>query len=112
MIAIPALIARKRDGGTLSDADIRALVDKGQPLQLAGENLEGANLEGAALKGANLEGANLWLADLEGANLPKLGEKLELIPPHCDPTANLYDRIHVCRGDEVEAVWPLKRLTL
>jgi D-serine deaminase-like pyridoxal phosphate-dependent protein len=49
---------------------------------------------------------------LEGARLPRLGEKIELIPPHCDPTANLYDRIHACRGGEVEAVWPLKRLVL
>jgi D-serine deaminase-like pyridoxal phosphate-dependent protein len=41
--------------------------------------------------------------------LPKLGSRLEFIPPHCDPTANLYDRLYACRGDEVEAVWPLKR---
>jgi D-serine deaminase-like pyridoxal phosphate-dependent protein len=60
--------------------------------------------------------ASRWGGDefcyLEGAGLPKLGEKIELIPPHCDPTANLYDRIYACRGDEVESVWPLKRLTL
>lgn len=40
--------------------------------------------------------------------LPKLGDRREFIPPHCDPTANLYDRIYVCRGERVEAVWPLK----
>jgi D-serine deaminase-like pyridoxal phosphate-dependent protein len=39
---------------------------------------------------------------------PKLGEKIEFIPPHCDPTVNLYDRVYACRGDEVEAVWPVK----
>jgi 3-hydroxy-D-aspartate aldolase len=33
------------------------------------------------------------------------GDRVELIPPHCDPTVNLYDRIHACRGDRVEAVW-------
>ncbi len=37
-----------------------------------------------------------------------LGDQVEFDPPHCDPTANLYDRIHVCRGERVEAVWPLK----
>ena len=42
--------------------------------------------------------------------LPKLGERIEFIPPHCDPTANLYDRMYACRGDQVEAVWPLKKL--
>lgn len=39
---------------------------------------------------------------------PKLGEKIEFIPPHCDPTVNLYDRIYVYRGDVVESVWPVK----
>jgi 3-hydroxy-D-aspartate aldolase len=40
--------------------------------------------------------------------LPKLGSRLEFIPPHCDPTTNLYDRIYACRCGQVEAVWPLK----
>jgi D-serine deaminase-like pyridoxal phosphate-dependent protein len=40
------------------------------------------------------------------AKLPKLGERLEFIIPHCDPTVNLYDRIYATRGEKVEAVWP------
>jgi 3-hydroxy-D-aspartate aldolase len=39
---------------------------------------------------------------------PKLGDKIEFIPPHCDPTVNLYDRIYVHRGEVVEATWPIK----
>jgi 3-hydroxy-D-aspartate aldolase len=46
------------------------------------------------------------------ARKPKLGEKLAFLPPHIDPTVNLYDRIYACRGENVEAIWPLKRLTL
>jgi D-serine deaminase-like pyridoxal phosphate-dependent protein len=42
-----------------------------------------------------------------GAKLPKLGERLEFIIPHCDPTVNLYDHIYAMRGDKVEAVWPV-----
>jgi len=42
--------------------------------------------------------------------LPKLGDRLEFIPPHCDPTANLYATIYACRGQQVEGVWPLKTL--
>jgi 3-hydroxy-D-aspartate aldolase len=38
---------------------------------------------------------------------PKLGDRIEFIPPHCDPTVNLYDRIHACRGENVEAIWPV-----
>ena len=44
--------------------------------------------------------------------LPKLGSRLEFIPPHCDPTTNLYDRIYACRGEQVEAVWPVKRASI
>jgi D-serine deaminase-like pyridoxal phosphate-dependent protein len=39
------------------------------------------------------------------ARAPRLGERIEFFPPHCDPTINLYDRIHALRGDTVEAVW-------
>ena len=35
----------------------------------------------------------------------RLGQRIEFVPPHCDPTVNLYDRIYACRGNEVEAVW-------
>jgi 3-hydroxy-D-aspartate aldolase len=41
------------------------------------------------------------------AGAPRLGERIEFIPPHCDPTVNLYDRMWACRGDRVEAVWPV-----
>ena len=42
----------------------------------------------------------------------RLGDRLRFIPPHCDPTVNLYDRIHLCRGENVEEIWPvMKRLS-
>jgi D-serine deaminase-like pyridoxal phosphate-dependent protein len=43
----------------------------------------------------------------KGVDLPRLGDRLEFIVPHCDPTTNLYDRIHACRGNRVEAVWSI-----
>lgn len=36
---------------------------------------------------------------------PRLGDRLEFITPHCDPTVNLYDRIYACRGEQVEGIW-------
>lgn len=42
-----------------------------------------------------------------GGKLPALGERLELIVPHCDPSVNLYDRLYACRGEKVEAIWPV-----
>jgi D-serine deaminase-like pyridoxal phosphate-dependent protein len=37
----------------------------------------------------------------------KVGDKLELIVPHCDPVVNLYDVFYGVRNDRVEAVWPV-----
>ena len=37
----------------------------------------------------------------------RLGDRIEFIPPHIDPTVNLYDQIYALRGDRVEAVWPI-----
>jgi D-serine deaminase-like pyridoxal phosphate-dependent protein len=42
-----------------------------------------------------------------GGKLPALGERLEFIVPHCDPSVNLYDRLHACRGETVEEIWPV-----
>jgi D-serine deaminase-like pyridoxal phosphate-dependent protein len=42
-----------------------------------------------------------------GARLPKIGERIELLVPHCDPTVNLYDRLYAVRGERVEAIWPI-----
>jgi D-serine deaminase-like pyridoxal phosphate-dependent protein len=37
----------------------------------------------------------------------KVGDRVEFIPPHIDPTVNLYDSIYALRGDRVEAIWPV-----
>jgi 3-hydroxy-D-aspartate aldolase len=37
----------------------------------------------------------------------QVGDKLELIVPHCDPAVNEYDQIYATRRDRVEAVWPI-----
>jgi D-serine deaminase-like pyridoxal phosphate-dependent protein len=42
-----------------------------------------------------------------GARVPALGEKLMLVPGHCDPTVNLYDWFVCVRGGVVEALWPI-----
>jgi len=39
--------------------------------------------------------------------LPKLGERLLLVPGHCDPTINLHDWYVGIRRGRVEALWPI-----
>lgn len=55
-----------------------------------------------------------WAGDEHGrldlraaAREVKVGDRIAFVPPHCDPTVNLYDRYHVLRGDHVEHVWPI-----
>lgn len=39
--------------------------------------------------------------------LPKNGEVLELIVPHCDPTINLYDKFYIINNGVIEDVWAI-----
>lgn len=49
------------------------------------------------------EHGSLNLAQAAGA--VNVGDRLEFVVPHCDPSVNLYDRIYCLRGDQVEAAW-------
>ena len=44
---------------------------------------------------------------LEGQPAPALGEKVLLVPGHCDPTINLYDWYVCVRRGVVEDIWPI-----
>jgi D-serine deaminase-like pyridoxal phosphate-dependent protein len=41
------------------------------------------------------------------ARAPALGERLLLVPGHCDPTVNLHDWLVCVRRGKVEALWPI-----
>jgi D-serine deaminase-like pyridoxal phosphate-dependent protein len=48
-----------------------------------------------------------WVEIAAGAAAPGLGDKLLLVPGHCDPTINLYDWYVCVRAGIVEALWPI-----
>lgn len=82
----------------------RAIVDAG---------LKASSVDSGMPRVADVEGAEYIKASDEhgvvqskGANL-RLGDKLKLIPGHCDPTVNLYDYYVCVRGGRVEALWPI-----
>lgn len=58
-------------------------------------------------------GPYTWFGDEQGllvadsADRPALGTHVELIPPHCDPTIDRYDLIHVVDGDTLVDLWPV-----
>ena len=79
------------------DAGLKALsVDSGMPLV--------ADLPGVEFVKASDEHGVLKLP--QGSRLT-VGDKIRLVPGHCDPTVNLYDWIVAVRGDKVESVWPV-----
>lgn len=55
----------------------------------------------------------LFMGDEHGAilsadgPLPALGDRVHLLPGHCDPTVNLYDFYHVHDGERVLELWPV-----
>lgn len=80
------------------DAGLKALAfDSGPPL-VFGE-------EGVLYERASDEHGKLSLAT--ASNRLAIGDKVKLIPGHCDPTVNLYDWYVAIRGERVEAIWPI-----
>ena len=55
--------------------------------------------------GASDEHGSLVLG--AGASPLALGDKVWLVPGHCDPTINLHDWFVAVRGGRVEALWPV-----
>lgn len=91
-------VITSRERHFVLDAGLKALaVDSGLPV---------AREPGWRVRGLSDEHAVLVPAD--GARRPEVGEKVRLVPSHCDPTVNLHDWIVAHRGGRVEAVWPVE----
>lgn len=90
------VMSRTRPEHAVVDAGLKALsVDSGLPLVAQ---------PGAEYIGASDEHGLLRLDNTSRFNL---GDKIRLIPGHCDPTVNLYDWIVGYRNEQVECVWPI-----
>ena len=44
----------------------------------------------------------------EGASRPALGDLVTLVAPHCDPTVNLHDWLHVIQDGRLVDIWPIE----
>ena len=84
----------------MCDAGLKASsVDSGLPVVA-----ESSGTEGITYLSASDEHGRLLISD-DVAAPPKLGDKLRLVPGHCDPTVNMYDWIVGVREGVVEEVW-------
>jgi D-serine deaminase-like pyridoxal phosphate-dependent protein len=96
---VATVISANHDGFVTVDAGFKAFsTDRSY-------GPEPANLPGASYRWGGDEFGYVDIANCDSK--PKLGDRIEFIPPHCDPTVNLYDRIYACRGESVEAVWQI-----
>jgi D-serine deaminase-like pyridoxal phosphate-dependent protein len=92
------VMSRPNAGRAMVDAGLKASsVDSGMP--------QVWNLPGVEFVKASDEHGVLVIAP--GVEAPALGEKLLLVPGHCDPTVNLYDWFVCVRRGVVEALWPV-----
>jgi D-serine deaminase-like pyridoxal phosphate-dependent protein len=98
LFVFATVMSRPAKDRAVVDAGLKALaVDSGMPLVLAMPDVEYAR--------ASDEHGTLTLHD---PNRPlRVGEKMRLIPGHCDPTVNLHDWYVCVRGATVEALWPI-----
>jgi 3-hydroxy-D-aspartate aldolase len=98
LFVLASVMSAPRSDVAVVDAGLKALaVDSGLPLVWQRPDVR--------YVGASDEHGKLTFGpDTEG---PKLGQKLRLVPGHCDPTVNLYDWYVCVRGGRVECLWPI-----
>ena len=105
-IGVPALrhalfgwcsVISRRDGHAVLDGGLKAFAtDHGLPRVLhPGWRVESVSDEHTVIVPA------------PGAAALAVGDKLRLIPGHCDPTVNLHDWLVALRAGRVEQVWPV-----
>ncbi len=98
LFVLATVMSRARPGHAIVDAGLKASsVDSGMPTVW--------QRPGVTYAHASDEHGFLEIAP--GAAAPALGEKLLLVPGHCDPTINLYDWYVGVRGGVVQALWPI-----
>ena len=95
-----SVVSAQHDGSATTDGGLKSFATDGYPPDIA--------------RGAPDGSTYGWAGDEHGrVTLPpgviplKIGNMLECVTPHCDPTVNLHDCYHVCRGDTLVDIWPV-----
>jgi D-serine deaminase-like pyridoxal phosphate-dependent protein len=97
LFVLATVMSANRPGNAVVDAGLKSFsVDQGMPGVWQREGVDFLKMSD--------EHGKLGLD--EGVELA-IGEKLMLIPGHCDPTVNLYDWYVCVRNRRVEALWPI-----
>lgn len=98
LYVLVTVMSATQPGRAVVDAGHKALGnDQGMPWV--------ADIPGARYQGPSDDHGTLMLRD--AARTVALGEKIRLIPGHCDPTVNLYDWFVVVQGGRVVDLWEI-----
>lgn len=98
LFVLSTVMSAARPGVAVLDAGHKAVaIDSGMPLVWQRPDL--------TYTGASDEHGTLRVA--EGMAAPALGDKLRLVPGHCDPTVDRHDWYVGVRRGRVECVWPV-----
>ena len=97
LFVLATVMSQARPGLGVVDAGHKAVaVDSGMP--------EVWGRPGVRFTGASDEHGKLEWTDGDGV---RIGEKLRLVPGHCDPTVDRFDWYVGVRGGRVECLWPV-----
>jgi 3-hydroxy-D-aspartate aldolase len=98
LFVLSTVMSAARDGIAIVDCGHKGIaIDSGMPLV--------HNRHGISFTGASDEHGQLCLE--APADRLKVGERLRLVPSHCDPTVDRYDWYVGVRSGRVETVWPV-----
>jgi len=98
LFVLTTVMSRPAAERAVVDAGLKAFsVDSGMPLVWERPGLQ-------VVRVADEHGV---IESAAGTEAPALGEKLLLVPGHCDPTVNLYDWFVCVRGGRIAALWPI-----
>jgi D-serine deaminase-like pyridoxal phosphate-dependent protein len=97
LFVLATVMSRPAPERAVLDAGLKALaVDSGMPFVWERPGLRYA-------RASDEHG----VIEIEGGTPPALGERLLLVPGHCDPTVNLYEWYVGVRNNVVEEIWPI-----
>jgi 3-hydroxy-D-aspartate aldolase len=94
------VISANQPGLAVLDAGFKAMATDAGPALVA----SGASAD-AAYQFMGDEHGGLRIAD--GAARPEVGDLVRLVAPHCDPTVNMHDWLHVTQDGRLSDIWPI-----
>ncbi len=93
-----SIISANLPGHVTVNAGFKSFATDGPLPKLHGEAFSGSRYE--------LYGDEYGRLILDpGQCAPPIGTCVELVTPHCDPTVNLHDQLHVVEGDTLVDIW-------